>query len=471
MKILLRSDQKRGVKLPGLGIGYIAAYLKKYYPLAQIELSFHKEDILEKIDSCRPDLIGFSAVTFTYQDVFKVAKDVKEHYGSIPTVIGGAHITICPNELPEWIDVAVIGEGERTFLELINTYERTGQLKNEKVKGIAFRKNGTVFKTVDQDLINPIDSIPHPDLEALEVPKKAESHIITSRGCPFRCTFCCSARIWPKTRLHSAEYVVEEIERAVILHQRKKMMIYDDLFTLDRKRIKRIAELMREKKLNQKIEFDIITHVDFVNAQIMSDLKDIGVTRVSMGMESGSPKILNYLKKGKVTLEKIRKAVTLCKQSNIKAMGSFMIGSPYETEDDIKKTIAFIKEIDLDEIGLNVTTPFPGTDLWDYAQEKGLLQSNRWDDRLWGMHHVDESNLAQKIILADVDRKTFLKLYKEAHNLTLNIVRRKELRNWLRKPWDFKLILIHLKGRFKSFKKRMRLKLKQSRVLLTNEKQ
>ena len=461
MKILLRLDQKRGENLPGLGVGYIIAYLKKYYPELIIDTSFDREDILEKVQSFKPDLIGLTAVTFTYKKTFQLARTVKENYPSIPLIIGGVHITLCPESLPEWVDVAVLGEGEETFLELVKTYQNEGQLKKNNIKGIIFRENGNLINTGTRESIEPIDKIPHPDLGALCVPKKTISHIITSRGCPFRCKFCCSAKIWPKTRFHSAEYVVEEIERAANYYERRKIMIYDDLFTMKQKRIQRLAELMEEKGLNRKIELDIISHVDFVNEETITNLKKMGVAGISFGMESGSKKILAYLKNGVVTHDKIRKAVTLCKRNGIGVMGSFMIGSPYETEKDIKETIDFIKELKLDEIGLNVTTPFPGTEIWEYAKAKGLIKNDEWDDRLWGMHHIDENNIKDKIILADVDKQRFFQLYQQMHNLLLRIVRRKELKSWLRQPFNIKLLLSHIKGRIKSFKKRLRRKLRK----------
>ena len=461
MKILLSADQKRGNSLPGLGLGYLSAYLKKYHPQLTIDFSFDREDILEKVKSFKPDLIGFTAVTFTYRKIFQLAKTVKNSYPSIPLILGGVHITLCPEALPEWIDVAVLGEGEETFLELIKAYQDKSQFKEDNIKGIAFRKNGILTNTGARELIEPIDRIPHPDLEALCVPKKAVNQIITSRGCPFRCRFCCSAKIWPKPRFHSAEYVVEEIERAVNYYEHRKIMIYDDVFTMHQKRIQRIAELMEERGLNKKIEFDIISHVDFVNEETITNLKKMGAVRISFGMESGSKRILAYLKNGIVTRDKIRKAVALCKRNGIGAMGSFMIGSPYETEKDIKETIDLIKELDLDEIGLNVTTPFPGTEIWEYAKEKGLVKNDEWDDRLWGMHHVDESNIKEKIILADVDKDTFVRLYQQMHDLLLKIVRRKELRNWLRHPFNIKLLLVHIKGRIKSFKKKFRFKIRK----------
>jgi len=460
MKILFRSDQKRGENLPNLGIGYLIAYLNKYCPGLIVDVSFDREDILEKVASFKPDLIGFTAVTFTHKTVFEWAKIVKEHHPSIPLVMGGVHITLCWEALPDWIDVAVLGEGEETFTELVKSYQKSGQIKKDDIPGIIFRRNGNLVNTGNRESIKPLDNIPHPDLSALAVPKKELSHIITSRGCPYRCKFCCAAKIWGNPRFHSAEYVVEEIEKAVRYYGRKKLMIYDDLFTVNKSRIHRIAQIMEEKGLSKNIEFDIISHVDFLNEEIIIDLKRMGVTRISLGMESGSKKILDYLKNGVVTHDKIRRAVKLCKEHGVKAMGSFMIGSPYETEDDIKQTISFIKEIGLDELGLNVTTPFPGTELWEYAREKGLVKDNEWDERLWGMHHIDEWNIRKKIILADMDKETFYRLYRQTHDLLLSIVRRKELRNWLRQPYNLGLLWRHIGGRIKAFKKRIKIKLK-----------
>lgn len=460
MKILFRSDQKRGQNLPNLGIGYLIAYLNKYCPDLTMDVSFDREDIFEKISSFKPDLIGFTAVTFTYKKASELARTVKERHPSIPLVMGGVHITLCWESLPDWIDVAVLSEGEQTFAELVKSYQDSGRLKREDVPGIVFRKDGNLINTGRRELINPLDSIPHPDLDALSVPKKALSHIITSRGCPYRCKFCCSAKIWKNPRYHSAEYVVEEVEKAVRHHGRKKLMIYDDLFTVNKSRIRRMAQIMEEKGLSKKIEFDTISHVDFLNEEVIGDLKRMGVTRISLGMESGSKKVLDYLKNGVVTHDKIRHAVKLCKEHGIKPMGSFMIGSPHETEEDIKQTMDFIKEIGLDELVLNVTTPFPGTELWEYAREKGFVKDNEWDERLWGMQHVDEGNIKEKIILADVDKETFLRLYRRMDNLLLSIVRRKELRNWLRRPYNLKLLWRHIRGRIKTFKKRIRAKLK-----------
>lgn len=461
MKILLHSDQKRGENFPSLGLGYLVSYANKYRPGLKFEASFDREDILEKIRSFKPDLIGFTAVTFTYRNIFSLAKKVKEVFPAIPVIIGGLHITLLPNSLPEYIDAGVLGEGEDTFLELIKTCQNKGELKRKDIKGIVFRENGELIDTGMRELIQPLDRIPPPDLETFSIDKKGPAHIMSSRGCPYKCRFCCSTKYWRKPRLHSAEYMVEEVERFVKNYRRKRLAVYDDLFTMDKNRIKKIADLMCQKGLNKRIKLDITSHVNFIDEELMRDLKRMGVRFISFGMESGSKKVLDYLKNSTVSHEKIRYAVSLCKKYGIPVTGSFMVGSPHETAEDVQQTIDFIKELGLYNFGLNVTTPFPGTDLWEYGKEKGLIKNDHWDDKFWGMHHVNEENIKDKIILADMDRDVFFRQFKKLHGLQLQMDRKNEIKKWLCHPYNLKLLYIHIKGIIKPFKKNIRRKLKK----------
>lgn len=460
MKILLHSDEKRGEELPKLGLGYLISYINRYRRNGEFDISFLKEDSIKKVRDFKPDVIGFTSATFTHNKVLPIAQAIKEKFPSVPLILGGTHITLFPQSLPDCFDVGVIGEGEETFLELINSYEETGTLKNEDIRGIIFKEDGNVITTGQRELIEPLDQIPPPDLKAMYVGKRGPKHIMTSRGCPYKCRFCCSTDIWRRPRFHSAEYVVEELERLLTVYKRDWIMIYDDLFTMDKKRIKKIADLVIQRNLENKATIEIITHADYLDDDVMRNLKRTGVKRISIGMESGSSKVLDYLKKGALTLDKIRRVVALCKKYNIDAMGSFMVGSPYETADDVQMTINFIKELKLEQFGLCVTTPFPKTELWEYAKSKGFIQSDEWDDRLWGFHDLNEENVKDKIILADIDKKTFYKLYMELKNLELATVRKWEIKNWLKKPWRLGLLFLHIKGRIKPHKKRLKRKIR-----------
>lgn len=461
MKILLNSDEKRGEAFPKLGLGYLISYVDKYYPGVEFDVSFHKEDILQKIKEFKPDLIGFTALTYSYKRIFESAKKVKENFPSIPLIMGGTHISLFPEDLPEYIDVGVLGEGEETFLELVKSFNETKVLKIRAIRGIVYSENGQIVKTEPREVIEPLDRIPPPDFEKIGVSRYGSAHLMTSRGCPFRCRFCASTRYFRKPRFHSAEYVAAEIEKFVRDYPRREVRIYDDLFSMDKKRVKDIADRIAEKNLTHKLNIDAICHVKYIDAEVLKDFKKIGINAVSLGMESGSPKIIDYLKAGSVTLDKIREVVKLCKECGIAPMASFMVGSPYETEEDVQKTIDFIKELGLDQFGLCVTTPFPGTELWEYGRQKGLITSDKWDDRLWGFHDVNEGNYKEKIILADMDKDTFFKCYTRLHDLSLSLDRKKELKKILRQPWNLRLIATHLKGRIKPHRKRLKRKLKQ----------
>lgn len=459
MKILLNSDEKRGEAFPKLGLGYLISYVNKYYPGVEFDVSFHKEDILHKIKEFKPDLIGFTALTYSYKRIFDLAKSVKDNFSSISLIIGGTHISLFPEDLPEYIDAGVLGEGEETFLELVKSFREKGVFKSRNIKGIVFRENNQIVKTEPRDVIEPIDRIPPPDFEKIGVNENGPAHLMTSRGCPFRCRFCASTRYFKKPRFHSAEYVVNQIESFVQNYSQRDVRIYDDLFSMDKKRVKDIADLIVKKNLTNKLNIDAICHVKYIDAEVLESFKKIGISAVSLGMESGSPKILEYLKAGSVTLDKIREVVKLCKEHGITPMGSFMVGSPYETEEDVGKTIEFIKDIGLDQIGICVTTPFPGTELWEYGRQKGMISSDKWDDKLWGFHDVNEENYKNKIMLADMDKDTFFKCYTKLHDLSLSLDRKKELKKILKEPWNLKLLATHIKGRIKPYKKRLKRKL------------
>lgn len=457
MKILLNSDEKRGEAFPKLGLGYLISYVNKYYPGVEFDVSFAKEDVYQKIKDFRPDIIGFTALTYRYQKVFDLAESIKKFFPSIPLIIGGTHISLFPDELPDVIEVGVLGEGEDTFLELIKSFETKGILKNRAIKGLVFKEDGEIVKTEQREPIDPLDNIPPPDFEKAGIGKEGPAHLMTSRGCPFSCRFCTSKWFFKKPRFHSAQYVVNEIERFTKNYKRRKVRIYDDLFSMDKKRVKGIADMVAGKGLTNRLNIDAICHVRYIDEEVLENFKKIGIRAVSFGMESGSPLIIEYLKRGTVTLDKIREVVRLCKKHGIAPMGSFMIGSPHETAEDVQKTIDFIKEIDLDRVGVCVATAFPGTDIWEYGRKKGLIKSEKWDDKLWGFHDVNEENIDEKIILADMDKKTFFKMYRKLHNLSLRLDWKREIKEWLRQPYNLRLLLVHIKGRIKPHKKRLKI--------------
>lgn len=416
MKLHLVSDEDQSSERPKLGLGYLASYLRKYLPEVELSLSFAADDLMADIKRVKPDIVGFSAMSHKFTDQVEKAKKVKQKFG-LPIIIGGVHISLVPSALPRWIDVGVISEGEEVLRQLLIAYRKTKKLKDKETPSLVYWENGKLIVTGSPLLVEPIDKIPHPDWNFLRVGENGPGHILTSRGCPYHCRFCESGSFWKKYRVHSPEYVVDEIEAINKLYGRDELVIMDDLFFVNKVRLEKIADLLIKKGLDKKMRFEVIGRVDLFNEEIAKILKSMSVFAISFGMESGSEKILRYLKNETVTLEQIRNAVKLAKKYKIQVLGTFMIGSPGETVEDIKRTISFIKELDLDQIGINVTTPFPGTELWEEARKKGIVHDNVWDDRVWAMRDLSSENFQEKLLLTDIPKNEFFGLTQEAFAL------------------------------------------------------
>ena len=412
MRLHLVSDEEKSSDRPKLGLGYLASFLKKNLPGTKLSLSFAQDDYLGDIEKAKPDLVGFSSLTHTFNSQVEKAKKVKEKF-TLPIIFGGVHISLVPQALPQWAEAGVISEGEETLSRLLKHFEKTGKLQTAKIPALVYWQKDKLRITSSAHLIEPIDKIPSPDWDFLQIGKKGPGHIMTSRGCPFHCRFCEAGKFWKKYRLHSPQYVVKEIETIYQRYGRDELVIMDDLFFIDKARIERIKDLLVKKKLTRKMRFEVIGRADLFSEEVAKILSKMNVFAISFGMESGSEKILRYLKNDTVTLEQIRKAVKLAKKYRMQVLGTFMVGSPGETEKEIEKTIGFIKELNIDQVGVNVTTPFPGTQLWEVAKKKGLVEDDQWDDRLWAMRDVNERNINQKLLLTEIPKKKFLKLIKK----------------------------------------------------------
>ncbi len=416
MKLHLVSDENADNERPKLGLGYLASYLQKYAPDIKLSISFDKDDYLADIQKIKPDVVGFSAMTPSFKRQIAKAKKIKDKFG-LPLIIGGNHVSLVPQDLPKWLDVGVVSEGEEVLLRVLKHYKDTGSLQDENIPALVYWDGEILMRTGEALLVEPIDSIPFPDWNFLGVGKRGPGHILTSRGCPFRCRFCEAGKFWKKYRSHSPEYVAAEIEDIYKKFQRTELVIMDDLFFANKERVKAIADILRQKKLHQKMRFEVIGRADLFNEEIGKILRSMNVFAISFGMESGSEPILQYLKRETVTLEQIRKAVSIAKKYGIEVLGGFMVGTSGETEADIKKTIEFIKELDLDQVGINVTTPLPGTELWEEGKKRGIIKNDQWQENLWGMKDVTSETINKKRLLTDIPKKRFLELLGELNGL------------------------------------------------------
>jgi radical SAM superfamily enzyme YgiQ (UPF0313 family) len=374
---------------PPMGLLYIAGYARKVhgdrFRIEVLDTQVEKMgyDRLESVLSDKkPDMIGISCMTFLLLDALKVARLVKKTNPGSHVVFGGTHPTIYPREIagqPE-VDSIVVGEGEHTFSELLDAVDGGRSLSG--IEGVGFRRNGDVVINPPREFIQDLDSLPFPDRELLPWQKyynllgrgkEYMTSLLTSRGCPFNCTFC-TKKDGRMCRVRSPENVVQEIEQNVRLGI-TDFDIIDDTFTIDRKRVLAIADLIIEKKLD--ITMDLRARVDTVDQEILDRLAQAGCNRVRFGVESGNPGVLENLQKG-ITLDQVREAYRMAKKAGIVTFAYFMLGSPGETEAEVKESIALAKELNPDFAQFLITTPFPATELYEQGRENGILKGDFW---------------------------------------------------------------------------------------------
>ncbi len=405
---------------PHLGVSCLSAFLKENIPGIRVTLSCMTEDVAGAVEREKPDVIGFSCTSRHFTQFEVLAGELKAKFG-IPIVFGGVHISIAPNELPRSADVGVVGEGERTLLELMQDYSAGGFPGLGDIMGIVYRKDEELVINRARQHIEQLDSLPPRDLTLRKLlwNRNIRAVMVTSRGCPYKCSFCASSVFWDRARLHSPKHVVQEMK---LLSERfgvQEILINDDFFSINKKRVAEIADIKQKDPLLRKIRVECLSRVDNFDEEMASLFEKMGVYRVSFGMESGCQKTLDYLKNKKVTLEQVSEAVRTAKRYGLECVGSFIIGAPYETAEDIRATFSFIRGLGLRSVQITVATPFPGTALWADGRALGKIDGDKWSEDYYTMFVIKpdsdmRSLLEGKRLLTQIDRGTFIELAEEA---------------------------------------------------------
>ena len=379
MKFLLVNPPYPRAEIPSppLGLAYIAAALEEEGYSVQIQdfvvNRYTKEKIEEKYKEYEPDIVGTTAVTMTFDDASDILKYYKEESPDIFTVIGGPHVTFdAVNTLKKHphIDMIVMGEGERTIIEIAD-HLKNGKSFND-IKGISFRENGGVTTTEPRPLIQDMKTLPYParhllplnKYQALDLPIT----IITSRGCPHKCIFCVGSKmVGGKVRFCDSISVVDEIEM-VMKEGFKKINIVDDLFTANKKHAFAVCDEIMKRGI--EVEWGVFARVDTVTPDLLNKMREAGCSMLLYGVESGSQEILDKVKK-KITIEKCVEAVKMAKEAGMVPMASFILGLPGETLDTVDRTLKFGKELSA-SYGFHLLAPFPGTEVRERAEEYGI---------------------------------------------------------------------------------------------------
>jgi len=282
-----------------------------------------------------------------------------------------------------YFDIGVLGEGEKTIIELLEALDSNGRL--DRVDGLALRKGNGVHLTEKRRFIRSLDELPipaydlFPDLtETYRAPvfslyREPAISVILSRGCPGRCRFCDRSVFGKVTRAHSADYVMRLWK---ILHNQygiRDIMVQDDTFTAFRGLLVELCQRLRQEQL--PLRWTCNARVDYMTPEILTLMKEAGCWAIAYGIESGSQRVLNYMGK-RITLAQVRQTVRWTKEARIRSRGFFILGYPTETRDEIEKTIDFMLNLDLDDVHISMFTPFPNTESYYQALENGTLDDD-----------------------------------------------------------------------------------------------
>ncbi|PIR16501.1 MAG: hypothetical protein COX62_04185 [Deltaproteobacteria bacterium CG_4_10_14_0_2_um_filter_43_8] len=351
-----------------LGLLNIAASVKT-------KVDVHIVDSLGSIFRLRPDIVGISSVTENYGRAINMAKEIKMEL-NVPIVIGGTHISALPESLDRVFSAGIIGEGEETFSEILSRYPDLS-----KVDGLVRWSGDSLAFTPSRRMIKCLDSLPLPDWKRW-VERPGLPYVMTSRGCPYKCSFCSSPVQWGSVRLHSPERVLQEIRLIRELYGSRHIKFFDDIFILDKKRVKKIVEMIDSEGLNKRITFSCFSRADLIDKETAALLLKGNVRFVSLGIESGSSKVAKALKGTCSAPAHNQRVVDMLHTEGFYTGCLFIIGSPTETEKDLIKTLKFIEknEKKMFEIEINPYIVRPGTPFWKKAVKKKLVYNEmNWE--------------------------------------------------------------------------------------------
>lgn len=373
--------------VPPMGVLSIAAALEKSgYDVKVIDRDPEYYNIADEIKKFNPDMIGLGFLTTSYKRALDLTKRLMKEIPNPVYFCGGVHTTIEPMDVLKnfGVDFVVVGEGEITTVEALNKISEGKSLHG--VKGVIYKNKGKVINNSLREPIKDLDTIPFIARHLINFEKEyltfpgvirgkwcKSTTMMASRGCPYHCIYCNSHTVFGRNvRRRSIDNVIAEIEYLKEKYDVEGIYFVDDTFTLDKEWVIKFCQELKRKGIN--ILWGCQARVNTVDKALLEGMKAAGCIQLDYGVESGSEKILKVLKKG-TTPEMIKNAFRLTKEVGLGTLATFMVGNPYETKEDIEKTLRLAKAINADYTTFFFTTPFPGTELWDMAVK------NRWIDQ------------------------------------------------------------------------------------------
>lgn len=383
--------------MPPMGLLSLSAWLEKYGHLTHIHDCYafpgHDDRIYSFLQEARPDFICFSTTTSSFLDGIRLANKAREILPAAKRVFGGVHMSALREQLLHdfpVIDFGIVGEGEETVRELIESDGH--QLRD--VRGLIHREQSTVIFNGHRSALLDMDDLPFPAYEKLHgfpdsyrlpifsYPKAPNTTIITSRGCPYTCSYCDRSVFRRTYRYNSPEYMLTYLQYLQQRFSIRHVNIYDDTFTLQRQRVIDFCNLKRASGL--KMTFNCAARTEQLDKEMLVKLKQAGCWMISLGIETGDPELLqrhrSYLPSHVMTdpLENIRRTVMLIRKTGIRVKGLFMLGLPGETEESIRKSMEYVFSLPLDDFNLSKLTPFPGAPMYRNIHRYGRFEE-KWE--------------------------------------------------------------------------------------------
>lgn len=414
-----------GYPQPPMGLIQLAAVIEEGFDVNIIDanaLNLRPEQINPLLEDT--GVLGLTATTPTVSRAIEIAAAVKDVRPELPVILGGPHATLLPRETMEStpdIDVIVAGEAEISFYMLLSSIEKGGHI--DQVPGVFWEQDGEIVENERVENVDDLDSLPFLAYNLIPL-KKYRPHpphgrakpfavLITSRGCPYNCAYCSKPVFGKEFRAQSPERVVDEIEDLQARYGVREIAFYDDVFTLDKHRAAAISEEIIRRGI--KIIWSCETRVNLVDQPLLGVMKKAGCYSISYGLESGNQDILNTINKN-TTLAQAEEAVRYTREAGINAIGYFMIGSPGETLNSIKETMNFAKKLKLGFAQFSITTPFPGTELYNLYLENGGRSDIPWEDYVYagsgeGKAPVFESDVLKRKDIVEWQKKAYRDFY------------------------------------------------------------
>ena len=448
MKVLLvnppwRLDQgnvysQTGAIFPPLGLASIAAGLRREgrFPVEILDawgLGMGLDRFREEIRRRRPDVVGITAYTTTLVPALETADAVKSVAPETRVVLGGPHPTVRPDEVlaRDEVDFVVRGEGEIAFPDLLRRMENLSPPSSATagpapgpdfsgIPGVSFKRDGKIVHNPGQSFVADLDSIPWPWRDGLPMEiyrpslgaykRLPAASVITSRGCPFACTFCSGSIFGRTVRRRSPENVLGEIGELTGRFGIREIYFADDCFTLDRERTAALCDLILGKRLY--LTWICSTRVNLVDEPLLRLMKKAGCVSIAYGVESADEGQLQAMKKG-ITLEEAKRVIALTRRIGMEVRASYIFGLPGENRDSLERTLRLAIEINSDFVIFNIATPRPGTELYDTARARGLLFADGFDlypltDSAHGLIRLEGVSMPE---LEDFYRRSYRRYY------------------------------------------------------------